>query len=362
MKTHHPDNVRIKHRYLGYLKEAKGHAEASLDSVAQAIDRFETYTHRRDFKAFHPGQAKAFKVHLTGQVSLRSGERLTQSTLYSTLRHLRAFFHWLAGQPGYRSKLTFADADYFNLSANDARVAKTRRTTPVPTLEQISHVLAALPFTTDLEMRNRALIAFTILTGARDGAMTALKLKHVDLAQGLVFQDGRTVTTKRGKSITTWFFPVGEEPLRIVTDWIGHLRNDLLWGNDDPLFPRTKVGVGGTGSFEALGLERACWSSATPIREIFRDAFSRASLPYFNPHSFRNTLAQLGERRCANAEAFKSWSQNLGHEGVLTTLTSYGSVEPARQAEIIRSMWQTRAATDDFANRIAAALERAGIV
>jgi hypothetical protein len=110
MKSHHPDNVRIKHKYLGYLKEAKGHAEASLDSVAQALDRFENYTHLRDFKAFHPEQAKAFKAHLTGQVSLRSGERLTQATLYSTLRHLRAFFHWLAGQPGYRSKLTYADA------------------------------------------------------------------------------------------------------------------------------------------------------------------------------------------------------------------------------------------------------------
>jgi hypothetical protein len=43
MKTHHADNVRIKHKYLGYLKEAKGHAEASLDSVAQALDRFENY-------------------------------------------------------------------------------------------------------------------------------------------------------------------------------------------------------------------------------------------------------------------------------------------------------------------------------
>ena len=84
--------------------------------------------------------------------------------------------------------------------------------------------------------------------------------------------------------------------------------------------------------FEALGLERECWSTATPIREIFREAFTRAGLPYFNPHSFRNTLAQLGERCCATPEAFKSRSENLGHEGVLTTLTSYGAVEPARQA------------------------------
>jgi integrase len=362
MKTHHADNVRIKHKYLGYLKEAKGHAEASLDSVAQALDRFETYTHHRDFKAFHPEQAKAFKAHLTGQVSSRSGERLTQATLYSTLRHLRAFFHWLHGQPGYRSKLTYADAEYFNLPANDARIAKTRRTTPVPTLEQITHVLATMPSTTDIELRNRALVAFAILTGARDGALASLKLKHVDLEQGHVFQDGRTVATKRGKSITTWFFPVGEQPLRIVTEWIGHLRGALLWGDDDPLFPKTKVGVGGTGSFEALGLERGCWSSATPIREIFREAFTRAGLPYFNPHSFRNTLAQLGERRCENAEAFKSWSQNLGHEGVLTTFTSYGAVEPARQAEIIRAMWEAPVLGSDLASRIAVLLQQAGIV
>ena len=187
--------------------------------------------------------------------------------------------------------------------------------------------------------------------------------RRVDLAQGRVFQDGRTVATKRGKSITTWFFPVGEEPLRIVTEWIGHLRGALLWGNDDPLFPKTRVGIGNTGAFEAVGLERECWSSGSPIREIFRDAFTAAGLPYFNPHSFRNTLAQLGERRCENPEEFKSWSQNLGHEGVLTTLTSYGAVDPARQAEIIRSMWQAKvpATITDLASLIQA-LQHAGLV
>jgi integrase len=365
MKTHHADNVRIKHKYLEYLKEAKGHAETSLDSVAQALDRFEAYSHHRDFKAFHPEQAKAFKAHLTGQISSRSGERLSQATLYSTLRHLRAFFHWLAWQPGYRSKLTYADADYFNLPANDARIAKTRRATPVPTLEQITHVLAGMPSATDIELRNRALVAFAILTGARDGALASLKFKHVDLAQGYVFQDGRTVATKRGKSITTWFFPVGEQPLRIVTEWIEHLREVLLWGSDDPLFPKTKIGAGSTGAFEALGLERGCWSSAKPIREVFQEAFIRAGLPYFNPHSFRNTLAQLGERMCANAEDFKSWSQNLGHESVLTTLTSYGTVAPDRQAELMRRMGQARAPVSGLTEAIAlgvqAALQQAGI-
>jgi len=43
------------------------------------------------------------------------------------------------------------------------------------------------------------------------------------------------------------------------------------------------------------------------------------ALPYFNPHSFRNTLVRLGQEICRSPEEFKSWSQNLGHEKVLTT-------------------------------------------
>ena len=44
--------------------------------------------------------------------------------------------------------------------------------------------------------------------------------------------------------------------------------------------------------------------------------FEQAGLPYFNPHSFRKTLVQLGETTCQSPEEFKAWSQNLGHEGV----------------------------------------------
>lgn len=90
--------------------------------------------------------------------------------------------------------------------------------------------------------------------------------------------------------------------------------------------------------FEAVGLSRKHWSTASPIRAIFRPAFESAGLPYFNPHSFRTTLAQLGEGLCQNPEQFKAWSQNLGHDGVLTTFLSYGTVAPRRQGQIIQTL------------------------
>lgn len=41
---------------------------------------------------------------------------------------------------------------------------------------------------------------------------------------------------------------------------------------------------------------------------------------------------------CQTPEQFKAWSQNLGHEDVLTTFTSYGTVPAHRQGELIREM------------------------
>ena len=67
-------------------------------------------------------------------------------------------------------------------------------------------------------------------------------------------------------------------------------------------------------------------------------------MPYFNPHSFRKTLAQLGQQRCRSPEEFKAWSQNLWHEGVLTTFSSYGAVQSSRQAEIMRELAKEAAA------------------
>ncbi len=79
-------------------------------------------------------------------------------------------------------------------------------------------------------------------------------------------------------------------------------------------------------------------SRATSISKIFKVAFAKADLPYFNPHSFRNTIVQLGQSKCKTPEAFKAWSQNLGHESVLTTLYSYGEVGRQRQADILKNL------------------------
>ena len=118
--------------------------------------------------------------------------------------------------------------------------------------------------------------------------------------------------------------------------------------------------------FEATGLDRRLWSTAAPIRAIFKRALDMAGLPYYNPHSVRSTLVRLGEQVCQTPEDFKAWSQNLGHEGVLTTFTSYGSVAAERQGEILRSLADPAPASvgrsaDDIAAAVVREMLRQGI-
>src|ERR1700687_4846985 len=157
MTGYNANNERIKRQYFGYLKEAKRLGEPSVDAAAEALDRFEVYTRRRDFKLFHVQQAIGFKNRLADQISPSTGKKLSKATVHASLAALKAFFQWLAGQPGYKSRLRYSDAHYFHSSASYAHIARARREPVGPTLEQVKHVIATMPSATEIERRNRAL-------------------------------------------------------------------------------------------------------------------------------------------------------------------------------------------------------------
>jgi integrase len=343
-------NERVKRRYLQHLKETKGRDEASLDAVATAIDRFEDDSKFRDFKKFHVEQVRAFKAHLRTTRNLRTGEPLSASTIYSTLAALKAFFAWLSQEKGYRSRIKLADAEYFNAPDNLSRVAAARRYKACPTVKQVRSMIYGVPAATEIQQRDRAVIAFALLSGARDRAIITFKLKHIDIENELIEQDARDVRTKRAKTFTTWFFPVGEDIRQVFVEWVAFLREQKGFGPEDPLFPKSKVAPGEDLEFRAVGLDRAHWANANPVRAIFREACMLAGLPYFNPHSMRSTLVQLAYELKLDAEQFKAWSQNLGHENCLTTFSSYGEIPAARQAEIIRALAGSTAGPEDQAD------------
>lgn len=335
----HEENERLKCRYLTFLREAKRADHATVDKAADAILRFEQSTGSKPFKRFHIDQANIFKRQLEADVNSRTGKPLSKATIDGTLRLVKVFFQWLSGQPGYRSRISYTDAEYFNLNRKDARIAHTSGDAPYPTMEQCRHAFSLMPTGTAIEKRNRAVFAFLMLTGARDGAIASARIKHVNLVEACFYQDAREVKTKFAKTFTTWFFPVDAAYLDCLTQWITYLRQDRLFGHEDALFPKPEQGLI-EGCFATIGLSRATYGNAGKIRQIIKEAFMNAGLPAFAPHSFRKTLVKYGDQLCTTREQFKAWSQNLGHDSVITTISAYCPVSSERQAELIRFIQQ----------------------
>ncbi|MCI4660341.1 MAG: hypothetical protein MRY63_00765 [Neomegalonema sp.] len=127
MKKSVAKNLRAKRKYLLWLADAKGLSPQSIDKAAAAIDHYQAFNSDGDFAAFHPEKARAFKRHLDKMTNERTGEPLAPSTLGSILRDVKAFFQWLADQPGYKSKIAHSEVAYFSAARSQARSAYDNR-------------------------------------------------------------------------------------------------------------------------------------------------------------------------------------------------------------------------------------------
>lgn len=337
MRKINEQNERVKREYLDWLTDAEGRDTATLDKVAASLVMFEEALGFKPFKAFHRDWAATFKAHLERRKNLRTGKPLGLTTRDGILRDVRGFFHWLASRPGYKSRVSFTDVRYFNNNAKDARAAHAQRPTRYPSLAQCDHTFRLMPADTRIERRDKAIFALWVMTGARAGALASLRVQHVDLIEGLIFQDGREVRTKNGKTFETWFFPVDPMYCTYVEAWFVELTDDMLFGPGDALFPKQRVGWA-SGRFEADGFTREPYANAQIVGKVIADAFRKAGLHPFNPHSIRTTLAMMGDRVCTSLEARKAWSQNLGHESLATTVSAYMPVGRERQAELIKGL------------------------
>ena len=337
MSTKHPKNEQVKHIYFHMLRHADGKSDATIRQIGKAISRYEAFTRNACFKTFDQRLAVAFKQDLAKQA-------LAAATVHSTIKSVKRFLGWLAMQPGYKSRINLNDIEYLNLTDKAVRAATAARDVPHPTLSMIETVIAAMPHESDIEKRDRALLALGALTAIRVGAIISLKRKHFDERRKLVIQDPLIVNTKFSKRIDSFLLPVSPTIETVFLDWINHLDNELLFGPHDPLFPATQIGQNENREFQANGLSRTHWKSSQPVRTIYSQAFEAVNLPTYGPHSFRHMIVQEMYRRDLSVIGCKAWSQNLGHESAMTTLTSYGklSLEEQRR-EIMRGFEDDRA-------------------
>jgi integrase len=336
MRKYHAENERLKRRYEVYLREAKGQDEKSIDKVRAALVKFEDCTKYKPFKAFHIDQARQFKDALS-RAKNAHGKPLSLTTTDATLRLVKGFFHWLAGQQGFKKVVTYADVEYFNNNRNDARAAHAQRPMHFPTPKAAHHAFQGMATQTEMQRRDKAIFAFVMITGARGAAVASLRLKHINLVDGLVYQDGREVDTKASKTFTTYFFPMHPDYLTYFTAWMNYLRDEKFFGAEDAIFPKPEQRMV-DGRFNHDHLSRDPYASSAHVNAVFRAAFAQVQLHPYTPHSIRKTLGQELSDRKLPLDAQKAWSQNLGHENVATTISSYLPVSAQEQGRLIKGL------------------------
>ena len=334
MPRFNAENVRVRKAYLTYLREAKGQDEKSLSKASAAILDFEKSTGWKSFKKFHVEQAVGFKRFWAKKVTAR-GRPLAVTTVDATLRLVKNFIEWLAGRPGYSRVVRYSDVAYFNNNRKAARAAHAERPIQYPSMEAAAHAFQTMPVRTDVERRDKAIFAFLMLTGARDSAVATFRLKHINLIDRTVFQDGREVKTKNSKTFTTTFFPVDAVYLEFFTDWVNYLREEKFYGAEDALFPKPQMRrIDGKFNHEALS--RDGYDNGQRINAVVKTAFANVQLPAYVAHSIRKTLTKLMSDMDLSLEEQKAWSQNLGHENFITTVSSYLPVSAEQQHRLIR--------------------------
>ena len=126
--------------------------------------------------------------------------------------------------------------EYFRVARNQAANALQPEPRKIPTLENVSSILSAMPTKYGFERRDRAIVAASFLFGTRSNATASLRLMHVDVKAGKIYLDANIVRVKNSKSQTVKWFPVGEQIERVVVSWINELGR-LGFGPEDALFP-----------------------------------------------------------------------------------------------------------------------------
>lgn len=347
-------NEGIKREFFEQLKGGRGFSKSSVRSHAEAINQWQIFTKNEDFSAYDKSKAVAFTEWLNTRPAKTKSGKISLVTQDNYLRRVKKFFVWLSDQPGYKSKILKGDVDYLRLSKADAQVARSGTTKKMPTFDDAKKIIENISSKSEIDRRDRALISFALITGARIFAIVSLKMKNFDKTLKQIDQNpGDGVKTKNSKRILTTFFPIGwDDPEKHFMEWYEYLESKGFQP-DDPIFPATAGGfVDNKNGHIKETIGKDGWVSTGAARKIFDKRCKDVSLPYFHPHSFRHLIVSILSKKRLTEEEKRAISMNLGHANVGTAFGSYGygSMDSETAVKIVQKLKDLQEGTSDTLN------------
>jgi|GEM_PF-1128436 len=310
----------------------------TADAHLASIRDFEAFVDAKCLSIVTASDAARYRNWLITKGELPKEEGgLSSSTIRHRASNLKEFFNWLAKQEGYR-RLSANILDQFDLPKRQLAKILPRQDKDYPTLEEAKAMVASMPSSTPLMRRDRAIVALAFLSALRAGALSSLRLKHLDLVARTVTQDGSEMRAKNGKSFVVQWFPGAEYFETFVIEWKAELQA-LGLGAQDALFPHASY----------LKKRKPEGDVVRPLNTngSVNRAFAIASKGInksYSPHSARHYIAAQRDKFCSSREELKAWSLNMGHEKEAITETHYAKMTSSARMEILSNIGQNPSA------------------
>jgi integrase len=313
-------NLKMLYAYQKHLEAKRFDPKTVLSAMAH-IASYLDYIGGRNIEKSTLEQVSQFKSHLFSRVT-KNNQPVSASTITHTLASLKSLYLWM------RDKHDGPDlAEYFVPDRRIKNAMYETKERSIPTVEELSKLIADMPHGTFYELRDRAVLAFLFLTGVRIAALLSLKRKHIDTTERSTFQDPNEVDTKNSKTIHVKWFPVPAFVEQCFLEyWEAYCA--ITEDNNAPLFPK---------AYNRISLPDNTLVRVEPlrtqqkVRDIIREACERSDVTAFHPHQIRKTLAIMRLQLNLTAKQNKAFSQNLGHERIETTDQHYSKLSRDEQ-------------------------------
>lgn len=328
-KSLNRENEMLKRNYIEYIKNCRGAADGTVNMFTKALNNYLDFTKNANITSITKEKAMEYKDYIENNGS-------NDRTVVAYLTALQKFFVWLSTQQSANKKQKIINASDYLTASRSIKSAATRPTEKeVPTYEEIYKLFKSIEINNEVDMRDKALIAFLVCTGIRVEALITLTLKTVDLKRELVKQyPCLGVKTKFSKSIDTYLLKFNNEMFNSIVEWIKYLKDVKKFTDDEPLFPRNKL----SGFDNFTMIDNKPWANEVSVLAMLERRFKEANVEYCSSHRFRDLVVQLGLTSCENALQIKAISQNFGHENITTTIMQYGTLKPKQLGRVIKQL------------------------
>ncbi|NIA31538.1 MAG: tyrosine-type recombinase/integrase, partial [Actinobacteria bacterium] len=309
----------------------------TVNHKERIIDEFVGHFGEKDIRTFNEKVAIDYKELLLKKTF--RGNPILKKTVNNMLATIRDFLVWITQQPGYRTNFNHSHILYLNLGRAVTRaIESSEEIKRIPSLEYVKSLIKSIDGKSEVDYRDRALIALTLLGGFRGGTLTSIRIKDINLADLTVTLDTLDFASMKGDAsnvvrllvFKVWLL----EPVKF---WLKYLVDELKYKTKDPFFPMTDV-YANRDHFTAEKVKPNFWKNTSAINGIFKDRAMSADLPYFHPHSFRRLNYTLARKYCTTMEELAAVSRNLGHVHIDTSDGYYGNIQLDTRLEILSEM------------------------